>query len=228
MQKSFGRTSRTSSGRIRETGDTMPNTQYQDEMLELVTTRPFDAERAAIVVQGIPNVDETIVGDLGYRATLMSEAVKYNNLEAVRFLFERGADPNYVSENSLHYPFGDLQFGPYNEPPEENEIRYQIAKLFLEHGANPNLLVEGETIYDQVTYEIYNEPGLLNWDYSIRFYKLLVLYGGGGRVYGKPEFSEPIDLNRADEYQVCLYRCEDGYHIEGHLLNPDGEDIGIL
>ncbi len=226
--------SRMSKRRCRETGDFMPNTQYQDELFELVTTRPFNAERAAIVVQGIPNVDEMITDKKGYSVTLLGEAVDYNNLEAVRFLFKHGADPNYVSEE-FDCPFANLMFGPDDDTPEENEIRYKIAKLFMQYGADPNLVVEGETVYDYVVYEVYNHPESSSWEYRVDFYKLLVLYGGGGHVYkngahgyGKPELSESIDYSRADDYRVWLYQCEDGYHIEGHLLNPDGEDIGIL
>lgn len=206
----------------------MPNSKYQDEALKLVTTRSFDINRANVVIEGITDPDQTIVaGEFDYHSTLMREAVRCNNLEAVLFLLEHGSDPNYISED-CDSPLFDLQYGPYNEPPEEDEIRYKIAKLFFEHGADPNLLVEGETIYDQVTFDIFNEPDLLNWDYSIKFYKLLVLYGGGGHTYGKPEFSEPIDFSRVDDYQIRLQQHEDGYHVEGHLLNPDGKDIGIL
>ncbi len=140
----------------------------------------------------------------------------------------------YIGE-TFDCPLSDLQFGYDEDIPEEDHLRYRIAKLFFEHGADPNLLLEGETIYDSVTFSIYNDGCGPSWPYRVEFYKLLVMYGGGGYVYkngahgyGKPEFSEPIDLSRVDEYQVCFRRHEDGYHIEGHLLNPDGKDIGIL
>ena len=208
---------------------------YLDEMIKLITTRPFDVERANMVLQGISDIDQTIlVGEYGYETTLLGEAVDNNNFGAVQFLLEHGANPNYIGE-TFDCPFSDLEFGYDEDNPEEDHIRYRIAKLFFEHGADPNLLLEGETIFDSVTFSIYNDGGGLSWPYRVEFYKLLVIYGGGGYVYkngahgyGKPEFSEPIDLSRVDEYQVCFRRHEDGYHIEGHLLNPDGKDIGML
>ncbi|MBR6209510.1 MAG: ankyrin repeat domain-containing protein [Oscillospiraceae bacterium] len=208
---------------------------YLNEMIQLIKTKPFDSDHAAIVLQEISDIDQTIlVGEYGYKRTLLGEAVDNNNLGAVQFLLEHGANPNYISED-FDCPLSDLEFGYDEDIPEEDHTRYEIAKKFFEYGADPNLLLEGETIFDSVTYSIYNHGGGPSWPYRVEFYKLLVIYGGGGHIYengaqgyGKPEFSEPIDFSRIDEYQVCFRKHEDGYHIEGHLLNPAGKDIGIL
>ena len=206
-----------------------------NEMIKLIITSPFDADQAAITLRGISDIDQTIL-DSKYRfeTTLLGEAVRNNNLGAVQFLLEHGANPNYIGED-FDCPLSDLEFGFDEDTPEEDRTRYEIAKKFFEYGADPNLLLEGETIFDRVTYSIYNHGGGPSWPYRVEFYKLLILYGGGGHIYengaqgyGKPEFSEPIDLSRIDDYQVCFRKHKDGYHIEGHLLNPAGRDIGTL
>ena len=196
-----------------------------EEFLSLVSRRPFDKERASVLLPEIGHIDQPVTDAKGYEVTFMTEAVDNNNLEAVRFLLERGADPNYISKD-FDCPFMDLQFGWDDE--EEDKTRYQIARLFLSYGADPNLMVEGETVFDSVTYSVYNDPDWNDWRYLISFYKLLVLFGGGGRVYEKPFFSEPLDLSRADEYQIRFRFHEDGYHIFGFLLNPDGKIIAQL
>lgn len=61
------------------------------------------------------------------------------------------------------------------------------------------------------------------------FYKLLIAYGGGTDTgYGKPELSVPIDVSRIDEYRIRFYACDDGYHVGGRMIDPDGNDIGEL
>lgn len=199
------------------------------ELLALMEQKPFDEQRASCLLEGIKDIDQTIpaadIADLMYDTTLLIEAVDSCNPDAVRFLFEHGADPNYINED-YDCPLSDLQFG-YDDP-EDDQDRYKTAKLFLEYGADPNLMVEGETVFDAVTYSVYDDFGELDFPYLVEFYKLLVLYGGGGFGYEKPELSEPVDLNRADEYKVRFRFLEDGHHIEGHLLDPDGKDIGLL
>lgn len=164
----------------------------------------------------------------GASAACLYEAIENNDLESIQFLLENGVDPNACNPDSADFcPLWDLQYPPDDE--SDCETRYEIAKLFFKYGADPNIEWDGETLFDFVTYEIYNHVGQ-TWEfgYLCRFYKLLVLYGGGGHGYGKPEFSEPIIHERADEYSIAFEICEDGYHIRGHLLNPEGKEIGVL
>ena len=142
-----------------------------NEMIQLVITRPFDSDRAAIVLKGISDVDQTLlVGEYGYKKTLLGEAVDNNNLGAVQFLLDHDANPNYIGED-FDCPLSDLEFGYDEDTPEEDHIRYEIAKKFFEYGADPNLLLEGETIFDSVTYSIYNHGGGPSWPYRVEIYK---------------------------------------------------------
>ena len=205
----------------------MTNPSHLNELLALIGQRPFDTKRANILLQSIDDLEQVISDKNGYKTTLLAEAVDSNNLDAVQLLLEHGADPNYVSPD-YDCAFWELQYSWEEDDADEDRTRYEIAKLFLSHGADPNLLLEGETIFDYVTYKVYNEIGDWDWHYLVSFYKLLVLYGGGGHGYGTPEISEPVDLSRVDEYQIRFRQHEDGYHIEGYLLNPDGKIIGQL
>ncbi len=124
---------------------------YLNEMIKLIISRPFDADQAAIVLRGISDINQTIIdGEYGYETTLLGKAVENNSLGAVQFLLEHGSNPNYIGEN-YDCPLSDLEFGFDENTPEEDSTRYKIAKKFFEYGADPNLLLEGETIFDSVT-----------------------------------------------------------------------------
>ncbi len=149
-----------------------------------------------------------------------------NDYPAIKALLESGADPNGSIDGDC--PFWELQYAP--DDPQSEDTRIEIAKLFLIHGANPNLDPEcdGETLYDYVMYKIFNEMSYPDWDYLLRFYKLLIAYGGGGYGYPRPALTEPVDKTLTDAYDILFEQCEDGYHIQGHVIAPDGKEIGTL
>lgn len=116
---------------------------------------------------------------------------------------------------------------------EDAAQRLEIAKLFFEYGGDPDLWYETETLYDHVLWEVFMielTPHRFYKEYFFRFFVLLIAYGGGqGKSNNmKPQLTEPIDKSRIDEYEFKLIKCEDGYHLEGHLFNPDGVDIGTI
>ena len=114
---------------------------------------------------------------------------------------------------------------------DDRTKRLEVAKLFFEFGGDPNLWYDGETLYDHVLWEVFNDDYTPHgWEYICSFFKILIAYGGGGGdgYCQKPNLAEPVDKNRIDEYEFMLFLCDDGYHYEGHLFNPDGIDIGIV
>lgn len=150
-------------------------------------------------------------------------------MAAVRFLLEHGADPNlYVPGLISDCALLDLPL-LWDDTEDEVPQRLQIAKLFFDFGGDPNLMVYGETLYDDVVFTLFNDTPL-NWEYTKRLLILLIAYGGGGEPsgYAKPDITEPIDKGRIHEYTLKIFQCEDGYHLEGHIFNPDGMDIGIV
>lgn len=61
--------------------------------------------------------------------------------------------------------------------------------------------------------------------------RILIAYGGGSNEsgrYPKPKLKEAIAESHLDEYAFTLFQCDDGYHLEGHLFDPDGIDIGTV
>lgn len=219
-----------SSEKFKYTGDVMKDClPGNTELLELLRQQSFDKERATQILEDIPDINQPILDENGYSTTYLYEAQGANAVQAVHFLLEQGADPNFYAPNLLcDCPLWDLQYRADEET--DNAARYEIAKLFFQYGANPNMMRDGESLYDCVVYEVYNHIGDRGWDHRLLFYKLLIAYGGGEDkgIYGKPDISEPIALDKIDDYEVVLRRCEDGYHIRGILLNPDGKEIGRL
>jgi len=196
------------------------------QLFHLFKDRDFDKAYALELIKSIPNLNQPILDEAGHSTTYLYEAQAQNSLEAVRLLLKNGADPNFYDPRlSCDCPLWDLQYEAAEE--QDNEARYAIAKLFFEHGADPNIECDGETLFDFVTFRVYNEDHG-NRKYLRSFYKLLILYGGGGKEYPKPKFAEPVDLTKIDEYSVQLYLCEDGYHVQGHLADPEGRLIGDL
>ena len=180
-------------------------------------------------ISEIDNLNQPILDEQGDSTTYLYEAVEWNNLIAVRVLLDHGADPNYCNEDLLgDCALWDLQY--WDIENEDPSIKYQIAKEFFRHGANPNLIAEegGEPLYDFVLYKVFNEGVNKDWDYLLSFFKLLVAYNGGGVDYPKPRLWAKIDKRKIDDYWIEFAMCDDHYHIEGFLLDPNGNRIGEL
>ena len=200
--------------------------QGNTELLSMFKSKTFDKDAALRCMQSIMDINQPILDLDGYSSTYLYEAESNNNVEAVRFLLKNGADPN-ANHDSL--TLWDLQYAA--DDPAQNSSRYEIAKLFFEHGADPDIECEdGETLFDYVFYKVFNDAHDSEWNYLCQFFMLLIAYGGGGGTshYPKPQLTEPIAKTRINEYELKLFLCEDGYHLEGHIFNPDGIDIGCL
>ena len=61
----------------------------------------------------------------------------FGQVEAARLLYERGADPNQLSRNE-HIQTAAIHAAAASEGKDE-ATRYELVKLALEHGADPNL-----------------------------------------------------------------------------------------
>jgi hypothetical protein len=153
--------------------------------------------------------------------TFLSQACMHTNLKMAKLLLENGADPNYVlyadrpgwNEN----PFWDLQYNVYDdefyEESDENkkiadaadEDNLEIARLCLEHGANPCLKLEGEDLFSYVLYAVVEDDDDFRLlEYRSRFLILLIAYGGKNEYY-KPQILKPFDKNNMKQYEFVRF-----------------------
>ena len=199
-------------------------------LLSMIHSKNFDCAAAERILEEISDLNQPVLYLGEFPTNYLFEAQNFNNVEAVRFLLEHGADPNlchhlgFCSDCALY----DLHI-KWIETPEEVPKRLEIAKLFFEFGGNPNIQVDGETLYDHVVGEVFCDDVPHDREYLYSFFKLLLAYGGGGGKSDslKPQFTEAIDRDRIAEYTLKFVTREDGY-VVGHLINPDGIDIGIF
>jgi len=94
----------------------------------------------------------------------LADAAARGQMEAVRSLLERGADPNAPEEGNA--PHGRALYAAvYNR-------RFDIARLLLEHGANPNQEVESSA----------DAPSIAIMNSDSRMIELLASYGAVWRI----------------------------------------------
>ena len=196
-------------------------------ILKMLRSGSFDAAVADARLTGA-DFNEPICDEPGYPTTYLNEAVSSNDPKAVQYFLEHGADPNYNRDDVI--PLWELQYAWDIEDEQGLDDMYEIQKLFFRYGADPNLIYENEGLYDSVVFTVYNDPpGELWWKNLLRFYKLLVLYGGGGLEYGygKPDLKN-VDISKPDDYSVRFRICDDGYHIVGLLVDREEKVVAEL
>lgn len=200
-----------------------------EEFLTLLKERPFNKERGEQLIKEIGDINQPVLDLDGYSTTYLFEAQNYNNKEAVKLLLEKGADPNFYDPDlNCESALDDLCF-LWPEMAEDEAERYEIAKLFFEYGADPDLVVGESTVYDKGLWKIFNGSFEEHEvEYLISFLKILIAYGGGeGKSqYPKPQFIQEIDKERLDEYDLDFLLHEDGFHMEGRIVDPEGNHIG--
>lgn len=204
-------------------------------LLQMIDGRiAMDISKAEAIIKSLKNVDEIIKykdddSSYTYTNTYLGLAVDHNNRDAVELLLKNGANPNFYSDTPWIDPLNDLQYLYENQ---DQNIRYEIQKLFFEYGADPNFTSpdEPEPLYDYVLWKVYNDRPDSDdeWENLKQFYKLLILYGGGGKYhYSKPELHD-IDMSRIDDYDIMLYLDDDNYHVGGLLIDKDRNVYGEL
>lgn len=156
-----------------------------------------------------------------YITTFLSEACRYTNLKMARLLLESGADPNYIlyadrrgwQENpfwDLQYPVYDDEF--YNENDENKKIanaadtdNLEIARLCLEHGANPCIKLDDDDLFSWVFYAVVeDEDHFRLLEYRSKFLILLIAYGGKNKYY-EYEIIKPFDKNNMNQYDFARF-----------------------
>ena len=198
------------------------------EILRMIESGSFDGKLAEERLHGV-DLNAPVCDFHEYSTTYLYEAVAENNLAAVAFFLEHGADPNLNNPDLIcDCALWELQ---YLDVDQDWETRYEIGKLFFRYGADPNLEVDEETFYHYVLFKVYNDPPSdeNDWQNLLHLYLLLVLYGGGcdGTEDMDPELKS-IDRSRIDEYTIRIVQHEDGYHLYGELIDPEGNVVAEI
>ena len=153
--------------------------------------------------------------------TFLSEACSNTNLKMAKLLLEHGADPNYVlymdqpgwQENpfwDLQYPVYDDEF--YNESDENKKIanaadtdNLEIARLCLEHGANPCIKLDDDDLFSWVFCAVVEDEDCFRLlEYRSKFLILLIAYGGKNKYY-EYEIIKPFDKNNMNQYDFVRF-----------------------
>ena len=104
--------------------------------------------------------------------------------DVMKLLLEFGLDPNavYESHGNQNNIMAQLLY-------VDNEYRgADTLALLLEHGGNPNLVVDGESIFEQIDFEIWfgSVEQYIRWRYDawVHMWMVAVAYGGEITVKG--------------------------------------------
>ncbi len=135
------------------------------------------------VVQQIPNLNFAYRDNQYHLVwTPLTGAIENNNLYLVKKLLDCGADPDaHIAGDApalwdLQYLWND--YTDAEKVSQESEIRYEMALALLDHGADPFSIPDGsESLYEYIRFKIFNEFGNINYDYLVRFYIALTVYG---------------------------------------------------
>jgi ankyrin repeat protein len=115
----------------------------REEAERLAAGRDLDVFEASALgsserVRELLDADPSLVdayGDDGFHPVGLASF--FGHVATARLLFERGADPNQLARNE-HIQTAAIHAAAAAEAKDEN-TRYELVKLALEHGADPNL-----------------------------------------------------------------------------------------
>ncbi|MBQ7669864.1 MAG: hypothetical protein IJS45_03985 [Clostridia bacterium] len=197
------------------------------EILEMIENQRFDKDLAEKLLSGVdlnaPIITQNI-GSFEISGTYLFEAVVNNNLPAVEFLLEHGADPNYFNEKiDDDCALWELQ---YIDSNQDWETRYEICKLFFKYGADPNIKNDGETLYEYILFKIYYDTANNDVDFEnlTHLYMLLCLYGGGDDSVGRPKLYN-ANLDKINEFDISFSMDKNGVLISGTVIDKEGNVI---
>ncbi len=116
----------------------------------------------------------------------------------MQYLFSKGYDPNVLVDDGCDCAMDTIRFITYPDG-----LAPRLMRLFMEHGADPNLVVEGESVFEHIDFAIsYDE-------YFSRssVYCWLVLMAYGGRL-GEDKY---LPLTMHNNLDVSIFKRFEDY-----------------
>lgn len=147
------------------------------------------------------------------RATMIAPKLHSTYLyDVAKFLLGYGLNPNTIFEfaHSQYNIMDQLHF-------VDNEyLAADTMRLFLEHGGNPNLIVDGKSIFEQIDFDIWfgSYEQYDRWRYDQWVHVWMVMVAFGGEIAGKGpmvetfkeyESNEMFDLSKLRDHRNYYY-----------------------
>lgn len=121
-----------------------------------------------------------------------------NIYQIMQYLFKKGYDPNVTVNGNVDCAMNEIRYLDYPEG-----IAPKLMRLFMENGADPNLVAEGESVFEvvdrAVSYDEYMSRSSV--------YCWLVLMAYGGRLGEEKE----IPLTMHDGRDVSIFKRYEDY-----------------
>lgn len=116
----------------------------------------------------------------------------------MQYLFSKGYDPNMLTDDGCDCAMDAIRFITYPDG-----LAPRLMRLFLEHGADPNLVVEGESVFEHIDFavsfdEFFSRSTVYCW---------LVLMAYGGRL-GEDKH---LPLKMYDNLDVSIFKRFEDY-----------------
>lgn len=123
--------------------------------------------------------------------------------EVTKLLLDYGLDPNAIIWGSGYDYYNIMDALMYID----NEyVAADTMALLMEHGGNPNLHIDGETLYEMADFEVWygSSDQDIRWRHDSWVHIWMVLTGYGGKINGRDDF-----LTRFREYDSREPFCQE-------------------
>ena len=133
----------------------------------------------------------------------LKELVEDNTLcsniyKIMQYLFSKGYDPNVIADEGCACAMDSIRFITWPEG-----LAPRLMRLFMENSADPNLVVEGESVFEHIDFAVYID------EYFSRstVYCWLVLMAYGGRI-GEEKY---LPLKMQHNLDVSIFKHFEDY-----------------